>query len=342
MDHAGWRPAAPRMCERGRVRGARRAWIFAAVAVALSAPAMLACTPDPAPSPGSTGASTTDWPDQPPADTAAHGIVVTPSGVVAPRLGGNDHGSWVRTPCFAIAWVDGGARFDHADVVLDPGHGGPELGAVGPNGLAEKEPNLAVSRQVAHHLTADGRTVVLTHLDSSYYLTIRTRTEIARALQPEIFVSIHHNSGGPAPRQGPPGTEVYHQATNAASRRLADLIDGGVVDAFGRYDIAWSSDDTQPGSRFRVDENGDYYGVLRYAPELPAVIVESAFISNPVEADLLATDEFRGVEADGITRGIRAYLEDPVRQIGAHDAAPVAFPVGPPPDAEGCVDPPLA
>lgn len=84
-------------------------------------------------------------PPSPPADTVARGVVITPTGVVAPILSAFDGGYWVRTPCFDVGVVRGGTRIDSADVVIDPGHGGPELGAVGANGLEEKEVNLAAS-----------------------------------------------------------------------------------------------------------------------------------------------------------------------------------------------------
>src|SRR5690242_2795938 len=94
---------------------------------------------------------------RPDADTVADGVLVTPTGVVAPILAtfddgpgdGAPPGHWVRTPCHEMAAVAGGRVVHRADIVLDPGHGGPESGAVGANGLAEKVPNLAVTRRAA-------------------------------------------------------------------------------------------------------------------------------------------------------------------------------------------------
>jgi N-acetylmuramoyl-L-alanine amidase len=280
----------------------------------------------------------------PPAPNAiAHGVLVTPTGVVAPILASDRGGAWVRTPCFRLAWVKRGTRIDAADIVLDPGHGGPELGAVAPTGLEEKVPNLAIAQRVAVGLERDGQRVVTTRTGDAYYLTIRTRSEIVRALNPRLVLSIHHNAAGPPPRKGKPGTEVFHQRDSEPSRVLADHLAATIVDAFSRYDIAWSYEEGRAGAQVRISEDTglDYYGILRYDGTIPTVITEAAFLSNPAEAELLATDAFRQTEADAIVAGVRAYLRDA-------DPAPIAppafepFPAGPPADAEDCRDPLLA
>jgi N-acetylmuramoyl-L-alanine amidase len=284
------------------------------------------------------------WLAPPPADVSARGVLITTAGIVAPILASDDGGYWVRTPCFHTAWVRQGVRIDAADVVLDPGHGGPELGSVGPTGLEEKVPNLAISERVGEHLQRDGRRVVFTRLGDASYVTIRTRVEIVRALQPKVAVSIHHNAVGPPPRKGRPGTEVFHQFASARSRVLSDLIADEVITALSRYDIAWTADE-QPASRtFISNETGlDYYGILRYAGNTPTVITESAFISNGAEEALLRTDGFRATEADAIARALRRFLTT-VSADGAPASSTGAepFPSEPPSDAAECVDPRLS
>jgi len=284
------------------------------------------------------------WLAPPTADTAARGVLVTPTGVVVPILAADAGGAWVRTPCFRTAWVRRGVRIDDTDVVLDPGHGGPELGAVGPNGLEEKVPNLAIAQLVGTELQGDGQRVVFTRMGDSYYLTIRTRAEIVRALGPKVVISIHHNSVGPDPRNGRPGTQVFHQSESARSRHLADLVADEILDAFAFYDIAWVSDEG-PTTRTRTSEESgrDYYGLLRYGTA-PTVIAESAYISNAAEADLLATAGFRAVEAAAIVRGVRAYLRDEVKQSNTSEPSvnDEPLPTSAPADAADCVDPRLA
>ena len=297
--------------------------------------------------PGCTGPATVrpllPWLAPPAPDAVAHGVLITPSGVVAPILASDRGGAWVRTPCYRLAWVKRGIRIDGADVVLDPGHGGPELGAVAPTGLEEKVPNLAIAQRVAVGLEGAGQRVVSTRTGDAYYLTIRTRAEIVRALNPRLVVSIHHNASGPPPRKGTPGTEVFHQRDSDASRALAELLATSIVDAFSRYDVAWSYEEGRAGAQVRVSEETglDYYGILRYDGTIPTVITEAAFLSNPAEAELLATDGFRQTEADAIVASVRTYLRD------ADPAATVPpafepFPSGPPADADGCHDPLLA
>ena len=110
-----------------------------------------------------------------------------------PVIGGRA-GAWrVRTPCGEEATVDG-EPIDGAHVVLDPGHGGSETGAIGPTGVREEDVNLDVALRVQRLLEKRGAVVVLTR-STDVRVTILTRAEIAVALEPLAFVSIHHNSG---------------------------------------------------------------------------------------------------------------------------------------------------
>src|SRR4051812_8858590 len=95
----------------------RRALALACLALAIVTGA---CSSAPTFSPEAERAS------KPAPGTRASGVIVTPSGVVAPLLSTFGGGSWVRTPCFNTVAVHGGKRIDTVDIVLDPGHGGPE------------------------------------------------------------------------------------------------------------------------------------------------------------------------------------------------------------------------
>ena len=124
----------------------------------------------------------------------ATGVVVSPTGIALPILGG-EAGAWiVRTPCGKQATIGVGQTIDSVDIVLDAGHGGREPGSVGDNGLVEKELNLAVTLLVADHLRADGYSVLLTR-SSDVRIPLLSRAEIARSVRPKAFVSIHHNGG---------------------------------------------------------------------------------------------------------------------------------------------------
>lgn len=301
-------------------------------------------------------------------------MVVTPTGVVAPILSTFEGGYWVRTPCFGVGLVLGDddeiTRIDRATVVLDAGHGGPELGAVGPNGLEEKEVNLDVTQQVAQKLRDGGADTVVTRTGDGHFVTLRTRAEIATALDPQVFVSIHHNSAE-LPASEVPGTEAYFAVGSEGSERLGQWLHQDVVAALTPFDVDWQKADDNTGAMFRQGDNGDYYGILRYSRPVPAAIIEAAFISHAPEADFLRTAEARTAEAGAIATAIRRYVDnppgtpgattsstsiavDPVPEGGAADTDPVDDPpaatttvpgtipiYAPAEDAEGCVEPTL-
>src|SRR5690606_18848766 len=127
-----------------------------------------------------------------------------------------------------------------ATIVLDPGHGGDEPGAVGPTGLQEKDVNLAVAREAKAILEAQGATVVLTRT-GDYRITLASRGAIAQALPPIAFVSIHHNAD-PDELRDTPGSETYFQIASPESKRLAGLLHEELVAALSAYDITWAAD----------------------------------------------------------------------------------------------------
>jgi N-acetylmuramoyl-L-alanine amidase len=265
--------------------------------------------------------------------------IVTPSGVVAAVLGPAEDGRWlVRLPCSGEG-VATGTPLTGAHVVLDPGHGGDEEGALGPNGLKEKDVNLAVAERAAALLEDAGATVVLTRT-SDYRISLLARAEIAVSLGTLAFVSVHHNAVPDGPRDGP-GTETYYQVASADSRRLAGLLYEEVTAALGRWDVDWVGD-TDAGAKYRLaGDGGDYYGILRRTAGVPAALVEGAFLSNPPEADLLARPEVQEAEAAAVARAIGRFLtgDDP----GSGFVEPYARtePAGPGGGSTGCVDPPL-
>ena len=215
------------------------------------------------------------------------GVLVTDTGWVVPILSGLEGGRHrVWTPCGRQADIGGGQVIASADIVLDPGHGGSEPGAVGQGGLREADLNLDVSLELRDLLVGAGYSVVMTR-ESDVRVPITTRAEIARALDPIAFLSIHFNAGTDAPSETP-GTEMYHQIDNPASKRLAGLIYEESRAALGRYDIEWVAL-SDAGAMVRPDEAGDdYYGVLRRPGPVPSVLTEYAYLSNPAEEALVS------------------------------------------------------
>ncbi len=240
-------------------------------------------------------------------DPASAKAVLTPGGIVLPVISRAGDGWTVRTPCNATATLDRsrGRSAGSPVVVLDPGHGGAEPGAVSPSGLAEKGVNLAVARHTRDALEGAGVTALLTRT-GDYEVTLPTRSEIARTIDPKAFVSIHHNAEPDGPRDGP-GAETYYQIASPDSKRLAGLIYEEVVKAMSQYRIAWVAD-RDAGAKYRPGSNGDYYAMLRQPGKVVSVLAELAFISNPPEAELISRPEVQKVEGEAVARGIIRYL----------------------------------
>ncbi|MGF1595914.1 MAG: N-acetylmuramoyl-L-alanine amidase [Acidimicrobiales bacterium] len=166
----------------------------------------------------------------PPADRAS--AVVTPSGVVLPVIdtrtvdrlpNGGPIDEWVvATPCADVTIVSGLTELGRAHVVLDPGHGGFEVGATGDHDLREKDLNLAVALATARLLESRGATVVLTRTTDITMMT-SVRALIARAVRPALFVSIHHNGGAPA-NGDRPGSIVFTKGGDPEATRFGGLL----------------------------------------------------------------------------------------------------------------------
>jgi N-acetylmuramoyl-L-alanine amidase len=227
-----------------------------------------------------------------------------------------------------------------ADVVLDPGHGGDESGALGPGGTREKDVNLAVAKATQRELEAHGTRTVLTRT-GDYRVPLASRAAIAKALAPKVFLSIHHNAEPDGPRPAGPGSETYRQVASPASKRLSGLVYEEVVKAFSAYKIAWMAD-TDAGAKYRLaGDGGDYYGVLRRTAGIPAVLSEAAFITDPPEEALLRTPSFQGVEGQALARAVERFLGTDDPGSGFVEPYPRTTPAGPGGGAGGCVDPPL-
>lgn len=265
---------------------------------------------DPPPVPTTTGPAetTTTTEALPPGPVLG---LVTETGVPVAVLTETTAGYIVIDNCGDRAYTTGGEPIYQVDVVLDPGHGGPiDTGAVGRNGLIEKELNLAVAVTVQIELEERGISSVLTRT-ADYAVVLRNRAAFADHLGPEALVSIHHNAPTPGPSDVP-GTEVFVQSGSPHSHRLGGLIWEHTVDALSAFDVAWTAaPDT--GVLTVLHPNGnDAYGMIR-SPETVSVLAELAYLSNPAEAELLATAEYVDAVAVALTNAIEAYLgsDDP-------------------------------
>jgi N-acetylmuramoyl-L-alanine amidase len=217
-------------------------------------------------------------------------------------------------------------------VAIDPGHGGEDPGAVGRRGTYEKNVVLAISRKLKHMLDADMR-VMLTR-DDDFYVPLAERVRKARRVQADLFVSIHADAfREPSAR----GSSVFalseHGATSAAARWLAqrenaaDLIGGVNLDrrdpvlARTLLDLSQTAqiNDSLKVGREVLDGIGAHnalhkpgveqagFAVLK-APDIPSILVETAFISNPDEELKLRSPRHQQRFAESISAGIRRYF----------------------------------
>lgn len=216
-------------------------------------------------------------------------------------------------------------------VVLDPGHGGHDPGAVGRTGLREKDVTLDIAHRAAPLIARElGVTTLLTR-DGDYYVPLDARTARANAFQADLFISIHCNASEDTLAQGvttfilDQGREQLstrlaareNAASLAAAEELASVLSrisdprnrgpslafAGLLQRAATASLAKSYPDTPDGG---VRRAGFY--VLAGA-RMPAVLFETSFISSETEETRLNTEDFRQKMADSIVNAIRAYRD---------------------------------
>jgi N-acetylmuramoyl-L-alanine amidase len=263
--------------------------------------------------------------------------LITPTGVVVPVLQQTSDGYQVMTPCGVETTLAWGTPIFSAEVAIDPGHGGTlETGAVGPNGLAEKDLNLDVARATARELTDRGISVVLTRT-ADYRVPLSVRATIGNQLGVRAMVSVHHN----APVVGAsdhPGTEVFVQSGSDESRRLGGLIWESVFEALDQFDIDWVSAG-DAGALLVINGNDeDSYGMIR-RPEMPAALAELGYLASRVEAELFATDVYVRAASVALADAIQAFLDTDEPGSGFSEEPRRFTPDGSTGGSRGCTDP---
>ena len=225
-------------------------------------------------------------------------------------------------------------------IVLDPGHGGVDPGAIGRRGTQEKGVTLTAARELQKALEATGRYKVFLTRNDDRFLALRERTRIARRHDANLFLSLHADS---APGANARGLSVYtlsdkssdqEAAMLAASENMADVIGG--IDLSGEQadvvsiliDLAQRETKNQSVRlanhlvqamvlRVPVLERPHRhagFAVLK-APDIPAVLIELGFLSHPEEERLLLTASHRAAVIDGIVAAVDNFFAAR-RQIG--------------------------
>lgn len=264
--------------------------------------------------------------------------VRTQAGVVMPVRGITGDTYLVVTPCYNLASIRGGlAITGPLDVLIDPGHGGDESGAVGPNGLKESTVNLLVAELLRAELMTRGYAVELTRY-GDHRVAIQARAALANALAPRVFVSIHHNGGFPEPFPVA-GTEVFVQLDDPESARLGGIVFEEIQAAFADVEADWMGNVGTFGVAWRQNDEGtDLYGVLRRTPDIVSVLTEAMFISTEAEADLLAQPDVLEIEAQALADALDRWFDTEDPGSGYVDGVVFEDDLGNGGGSQGCVD----
>jgi N-acetylmuramoyl-L-alanine amidase len=228
-------------------------------------------------------------------------------------------------------------------IVIDPGHGGKDVGAIGPGGSSEKDLTLAVSRRLANALAAKtGARIVLTREDDSV-VSLDQRTAIANQYKADLFLSVHMNA---AVVKGARGSETYFLSADASDEiaKKAAESENASVSAIAApsadlklilWDLAQQAY-LQESSRFATDVQEEMNAIagiqnrgVKQAPfkvlvgaTMPAALVEVAFITNPDEESKLKDEKFIGSVVDALTKAVVRYKTDYETRIGVIQPAP--------------------
>jgi N-acetylmuramoyl-L-alanine amidase len=219
-------------------------------------------------------------------------------------------------------------------VVIDPGHGGDAPGAVGKKGTFEKNVVLAIAKKLRDMLNGkEGYRAFLTR-DDDYYVSFKKRLMIAREYGADLFVSIHADA---ARNREAAGSSVYSLSTGAASNEAAKILaqNENLADVVGGVPNVEGSDVSDPiildmFQTHTLNQSRTFGGLLLRElgatnrlkfmtvqeapfrvlklPEIPSVLVETAYISNEKEEKLLRSDRFQTRIAEGVARSVVEFL----------------------------------
>jgi N-acetylmuramoyl-L-alanine amidase len=219
-------------------------------------------------------------------------------------------------------------------VSIDAGHGGEDPGARGPSGTNEKDVTLAIARKLKERIDREPNMRGVLTRDGDFFIPLHHRVEKARRVNADLFVSVHADA---FERPQARGSSVFalseRGATSAAARWLAkreneaDLIGGVNLDVKDRYlkqtllDLSQTAtiNDSLKLAKAVLSELGEIntlhkssveqagFAVLK-APDIPSILVETAFISNPDEEGKLRSEAYQTRLAEAVFQGIKRYF----------------------------------
>ncbi|MFS2224315.1 N-acetylmuramoyl-L-alanine amidase AmiB [Pantoea sp. B65] len=243
---------------------------------------------------------------------------------------------------------------DTVVVAIDAGHGGQDPGAIGPNGLQEKNVTIAIARKLKGLLNDDPIFKGVLTRDGDYFISVMGRSDVARKQNANVLVSIHADA---APNRSATGASVWVLSNRRANSEMAGWLEqhekqsellGGAGDLlansqadpylsqavldlqFGHsqrvgYDVAVKviAQLQRVGSLHKRRPEHASLGVLR-SPDIPSLLVETGFISNPSEERLLGSSAYQEKIAESIYKGLRNYfLSHPLQSSPKEENRPL-------------------
>jgi N-acetylmuramoyl-L-alanine amidase len=214
-------------------------------------------------------------------------------------------------------------------IVLDPGHGGKDPGAIGPRGLKEKDVTLALARKIRPLLEAQGYTVLMTR-ETDVFVELHERTAFANQNKADLFISIHTNASRSRKVRGIEtyflGVAKSREASetamleNAISQQALSDLEKILLDLTRTSNLRQSSvlaesiqenlfgglSDSFRGIKNLGVKQASFYVLI--GAQMPAALVETSFISNPAAEALLRNEDYRDTLARSILRGILGYV----------------------------------
>ncbi|KAB0665670.1 AMIN domain-containing protein [Oryzomonas japonica] len=215
-------------------------------------------------------------------------------------------------------------------IVVDPGHGGHDSGALGPNGVKEKDVVLAIGLKLRDLLKDElGLDVVMTRA-TDVFIPLEERTAIANKVNADLFVSVHANA---ALNRGASGIETYYlnlaktekaaqlaAKENGTTLEKVSVLQAILFDLMANYklnDSAHLADEVQRSLHGKIKsrhadvrnlgvKQGPFYVLV--GATMPSILVETAFVSNVQEESRLTDPAYQEQTAEGIMEGIRAYI----------------------------------
>ncbi len=220
-------------------------------------------------------------------------------------------------------------------VAIDPGHGGVDPGATGVSGTYEKELTLAAAKELKRQLETGGRYRVVLTRDKDVFLTLRERVQVARSAHAELFISLHADSIG---SDNITGSSVYmlsdkasdaQAAALAADENKSDVIAGANLNAYSDevadilIDLAQreTKNDSAKYAHELVQELDKSGRVLEHAirsagfavlkaPDVPSVLLEMGYLSNPAEERELREPAYRAKLMAAVKRAVDLYFAE--------------------------------